>query len=183
MKTAIKIFPYDMKKILLIIAHENFQPIEYKIPKKIFTNAGIKVMTASDVSGTAVSANTGEFAKVDLILEEVKVADYDGIFFVGGQGASDYLENESAYRIAREALKAGKALGAICYSTRILAQAGVLKNRKTTGWDGDNELSGILKKAGAEYIRQPVVDDGKLITAVGPPAAEDWAKKILEKIK
>jgi len=170
------------KKVLLIIGHQDFQPVEYGTPKMILEQAGVEVITVSDLPGTAVSSIITKSAKIDLTLEEINAVDYDGVFFIGGQGAHDFLENELSYKIAREALKAGKALGAICYSTRILAHARVLKNKKATGWDGDDELSGILKKAGAEYIRQPVVDDGKLITAVGPPAAESWTKKILEKI-
>ncbi|PIT88510.1 MAG: DJ-1 family protein [Candidatus Magasanikbacteria bacterium CG10_big_fil_rev_8_21_14_0_10_36_32] len=170
------------KKVLLIIAHENFQPLEYGAPKGILEQSGVEVITASDLPGTAVSSITNEQIKIDLTLEEINTADYDGVFFIGGHGAHDYLENELSYKIAREALETGKALGAICYSTRILAHAGVLENKKVTGWDRDDKLSDILEEAEAEYIRQPVVDDGKLITAVGPLAAEGWAKKILEKI-
>ena len=170
------------KKVLLIVAHKGFQPIEYGVPKEILESGGIQVLTASDLSGMAISSTAAEHARIDLVLEEVKSADYDGIFFVGGSGAHEFLENESAYRIAREALAANKVLGAICYSPRILAHAGVLKNKKATGWDGDNELSGILDAAGAEYVREQVVADGKLITATGPPAAEEWSRKILEKI-
>ncbi len=169
------------KKILLVVASEDFQPLEYQIPKNILTKAGVEVVTASDADGTAISA-TGDRAEVDVVLEDVKVADYDGIFFIGGPGALEHLDNEKSYKIIREAATGGKPFGAICISPRILTAAGVLKNKKATGWDGDNELAGILEAAGAEYIRQPVVVDGALITANGPPAAEEFAKKILENI-
>ncbi|MDO8626163.1 MAG: DJ-1/PfpI family protein [Candidatus Magasanikbacteria bacterium] len=167
------------KKVLLIIAHEGFQPMEYSAPKKVLADAGVTVVTASDASGIATSAHTGERVMVDLTLLEVRAVDYDGIFFIGGQGALDHLDNEDSYRVAREAAASGKLWGAICVSPRILANAGVLKNKIATGWDGDNELAGILAAAGATYQRESVVQDGQLITGSGPAAAEEFGKTIL----
>lgn len=169
-----------MKKILLIIAHEGFQPVEYGVPKKILEEAGVKVATGSDRAGVALAAYGGEPVEAEVVLKDIKADDYDGVFFIGGPGAANFLENEAAYRVARDVSLSGKAYGAICYSTRVLAHAGVLKNKKATGWDGDNELGGILAAAGAQYARKPVMADGKLITAVGPKFADEWGRKILE---
>lgn len=167
-----------MKKVLLIIAHRGFQPVEYGTPRQVLTAAGIQVVTASNILGTAVSSMTNEPARVDVVLDEVKIDDYDGMFFIGGPGALANLDNEKSYRIISEVSASGKIWGAICISPRILAAAGVLENKKATGWDGDNELVGILAKAGAEYVRKPVVVDGNLITGNGPEAAEEWGTAI-----
>lgn len=167
------------KKVLLIIAHKGFQPVEYNAPKKILQEAGVKVITASNAPGTAVSAMSNETAEVDLILSEVKTADYDGIFFIGGPGALEHLDNAESHRIIKEAAASGKLWGAICISPRILAAAGVLKNKKATGWNGDGQLPKILADVGAEYVNKPVVVDGNLITASGPAAAEEFGRTIL----
>ncbi len=171
-----------MKKVLFIIAHEGYQPVEYSASKKILENGDVKVMTASNKEGVATSSINQQKADVDLSLEKVNAGDYDGIFFIGGPGAPDHLDNEESYRIIREAAASGKPWGAICISPRILAKAGVLSGKKATGWDGDNELGKILHDTGAEYAREPVVVDGNLITASGPSAAEEWGRKILEKL-
>ncbi len=146
--------------------------------KKILIDAGIKVVTASNLLGTAISSITDDEAKVDLVLDDVNVADYDGIFFIGGPGALENLNNEKSYRIIREVASSGKVWGAICISPRILAAAGVLKNKKVTGWDRDNELAGILSAARAEYVREAMVVDGNLITGNGPEAAAEWGTAI-----
>ena len=171
-----------MKNVLLVVAHQDFQPVEYRVPKDILQASGIQVKTASDNPGVAISTITGEKATVDLVLEEVRVEDFDGIFFVGGPGAAEFLNNDRSYRIIREVAASGKKWGAICISPRILAAAGVLKNRKVTGWDGDNELAGVLSAVGAEYVREPVVVDGDLITASGPSAAEGFGNAILKSL-
>ncbi|MFA5175136.1 MAG: DJ-1/PfpI family protein [Patescibacteria group bacterium] len=169
-----------MKKALLVISSKDFQPIEYGMTKRILEENGTLVYTASDKVGIAKAAYTNDKAEVDILLEDARAADYDGVFFIGGPGAMDCLDNEKSYKILREASFAGKAFGAICISTRILANAGVLKNKKAAGWNGDNELDKILYAAGAEYMREPVVKDGKIITADGPKSAEAWGKEILK---
>lgn len=172
-----------IKKVLFIIASRGFQPIEYGIPRQILESENIKVYTASDAKdqlGNAISSDNS-FVKVDYILEEVKVKDFDGIFIIGGPGAMEHLDNERTYRIIREIDKQiNKIYGAICISPRILANAEVLDDRKVTGWDGDKQAKSYLEDAGAQYINEAVVVDRNIITANGPKSAQDFAKAILE---
>lgn len=170
------------KRLLFVIASEGFQPMEYFEPKKVLENAGVKIITGSDKKGKAVSAYTAETAEATVALEEVNTNDYDGVFLVGGPGAIEYLNNEKTYKIIREVANSGKPWGAICISPRILAAAGVLVGKKATGWDGDGELGKIFKKAGAEYVNEPVVVDNNLITATGPSVALAWGETILQKL-
>ncbi|MEK7189794.1 MAG: DJ-1/PfpI family protein, partial [Patescibacteria group bacterium] len=116
-----------MKKVLFIIAHHGFQPVEYGTAKKVLQSAGVQIITASNLSGVAVSS-TNESVLVDIVLDDVEISNYDGIFFIGGPGALANLDNEKSYRIIREVAVSGKIWGAICISPRILASAGVLKN-------------------------------------------------------
>lgn len=170
------------KNVLLIIAHEGFQPVEYFASKAAIESAGHKVITACDKSGEANSALDFLPAKVDVEIKDAKGEDYDGVFIIGGPGALDHLDNEETYRLVREAEAAGKLWGAICIAPRILAKAGLLKGKKATGWDGDNKLGEILAGVGAEYIKEPVVVDEKLFTAFGPKAAEEWGKAISDNL-
>lgn len=172
-----------MKSVLLIVAHKGFQPVEYSEPKRILQAGGVKVFTASNKGGEAVSSLTFEKIGVDVSLDKVNVGDYDGVFFIGGPGAMENLDNELSYKVAKAMAVSGKLWGAICVSPRILAHAGVLAGHKVTGWDEDGALAKILERAGAEYVRKPVVEDGNLITAKNPQAATDFGRQILEKLK
>lgn len=168
--------------VLLIVASQGYQPIEYGTPKKILESQGIKVITASNKPGIAVAAD-GSKTTVDITTDEVKADDYAGIFIVGGPGAMEHLDNETTYKIVRDAAKLNKPFGSICVSTRILAKAGVLENKKVTGWDGDNELAGVLQKHKAIYIREKCVVDGNIVTATNPSAAQQFGQKIAELLK
>lgn len=166
------------KKVLFIVAHEGYQSLEYAIPKKLLEDAGFSVVTASDGHDSA-QATDGTKTGVDMLIEDVDVTDYDGIFLVGGPGALEHLDTPTTHRLLVLAVKSHKALGAICIATRILAFAGILKDRKATGWNGDNELVDIYQKTGAIYTACNVIVDHHVITATGPNAAREYGEQII----
>jgi len=172
------------KRAVMVVAFSDFRDQEYFVPKEILENGGIEVKTASNKKGIALGADGGE-AKIDLLIEEVDPKNFDAVIFVGGPGCLRYLDNENSYEIAKETVLEGKILGAICISPVILAKGGVLKGKKATVWTSplDKSPIKILKKNGAEFVDEKVVQDGKIITANGPDAAKDFGEKILENLR
>lgn len=156
------------KKILLLIASIGFQPLEYSGTKEELEKAGFEVITGSDKKGIA-----------DVVIADIDINDYDGLYMIGGPGALTFLDNEKVYNLLRQWQKTGKPFGAICISTRILAHAGVLQGKKAAGWNGDEELPGVLENNGAEYSADDVFHDGNIITASGPMAAHDFGREIV----
>ena len=166
-------------KALFVIAPVDFRDEEYFVPKQILEGGGIKVTTTS-----TVEVSTSKFGKrvgIDILLENVD-SDYDVIIFVGGHGARDYFDKQTALNLARKFLEDGKFVTAICIGPAILAKAGVLNGKRATVWAHSNNKEGvdILEENGAKYVNQDVVIDEKVITANGPEAAEKFGKKILE---
>ncbi|MDD3175475.1 MAG: DJ-1/PfpI family protein [Candidatus Nanoarchaeia archaeon] len=169
-----------MVRVLEIIAPKGFQELEYSIPKQIFLDNKIKVITAS--TEKIALSHMGNEQIVDLNIFEVKVEDYDVVVFIGGGGALVYQNNEFALNICKEAVKQNKLLCAICIAPIILAQSGVLKGKNATVWNGNGEPAKILEKFGAIFIDEEVTIDGNIITANGPQSAEKFAKTILKTI-
>ncbi len=171
------------KKILFVVAHEGYQPIEYNEPKKIIEDAGFDVVTASNKPGIA-TATDGSTTPVDIVLDEVNVDNYAGIIFIGGSGALEHLDNKLSYHLIRKAMKDYKIVGAICVVTRILAKAGALNEKNATGWDGDGFLAGIYEQYNVSYLPEVgVVTDDVTITATGPKVAKDFGKEIVDLLK
>jgi len=169
------LYPKD-KKVLMVIAFQNFRDEELFIPKKIFEKNGIKVDIASVKKGTA-SGMLGGTVNVNLTLNEVKESDYDGIVFVGGTGSESLFESNEAKKIASAFYNNKKVVGAICLAPGILANAGILKGKKATCFPS---ASGILIKNGAIYTSKPVEIDGNIITGSGPEVAEKFGMEILK---
>ncbi len=171
------------RKVLVVVAHEGYQHVEYGEPKKHLEQAGFEVVTASNKPGAA-TADDDSTIDVQMTLESARAKDYIGVVFIGGSGATEHLDNEASYKIIRDTVSQHIPLGAICVATRILAKAGALKERRATGWDGDGELAAIYQEHGVEYVPQDVVtDEGLFITAVGPAAAREFGKQLVSMLQ
>jgi protease I len=166
------------KRVLIIVAHQGYQQVEYSVPKKLLEQAGVTVVTASNGLGEAV-AKDGSAAPVDLLVETVDSNEYDGCIFVGGPGALEHLDNQTSYELIQKMSEKKKIIGAICIATRILAKAGVLHKRQATGWDGDSQLAELYREHGVYYAKQDVVVDDYIITATGPSAAREFAERVI----
>jgi protease I len=190
------------RNILFIIASKGFHPVEYGVTRSVLEDAGFKVLVASDKSGEASSENPNLtvshtyllriarpnaaflLVAVDLRLDEVGAKNFDGIFIIGGPGAWEYLNNLETHRIVQEVNSLpNKIFGAICISPRILADAGVLKNRKITCWNMDKQFQRICNIVGADFVHKEVVIDRNLITANGPSVAKEFGEAIVRAFK
>jgi protease I len=159
----------------MVIAPENFRDEELLHTKEELERVEVSVTIASTKT-TAARGMFGATVKPEIKLEQAKVDDYDAVIFVGGGGSSVYFNDDRALSIAKEAFDKGKKTCAICIAPVILANAGVLKGKRATVWDGD--YVEMLKAGGANYTGKPVEVDGNIITANGPKAARDFGRAI-----
>ena len=112
-----------------------------------------------------------------MLAKDIKFEDFDGIFFVGGGGAAVYFEDNVIHNIARQFYDNGKLVSAICIAPVILANAGLLQNKKATVFpDGAD----ALLQNGAIYTGNSVEVDGKIVTGNGPQAAKQFAEELLK---
>lgn len=169
------------KKIAIVIAFKDFRDEEYFVPKGILKEAGVKIKTASIEKGTAIGADGGE-VEIEILVKDLNPGEFDAVVFIGGSGCLENLDNENSYKVVKETVSQDKLLAAICISPVILAKAGVLKGKKATVWSSPMDKSAIkiLEENGAVYQDEQVVIDGKIITGVGPIAAEEFGMKVAE---
>jgi protease I len=164
------------KKILMIVAPENYRDEELNHPREVFLQKGYDITIVSKDTQTA-RGSQGDTTPVDIDLPQVKVDDYDAIVFVGGPGAESFFSDTKAHSIAQEATSAGKVLAAICIAPSILANAGVLNGKNATAFPSEENN---LKEKGVNYTGEALTVDGKIVTASGPQAAKDFGNKIVE---
>ncbi|MDD5084690.1 MAG: DJ-1/PfpI family protein [Candidatus Omnitrophica bacterium] len=164
------------KKVLFIVAHENFRDEELEEPKRVLGGQGADTIIASSQPGMA-EGMLGDVVKADLSIKDVKVGDYDAVIFIGGVGAEEYWDDPTAHAIARESVKQNIVLGAICIAPVTLARAGVLHGKRATAF---NSVARELEKAGARYTGTPVERDGLIITADGPANATQFGGAVAE---
>jgi len=162
------------KNVLFIIAKADFRDEELFEPKRILEQLGAKAVVASSSVGLR-RGMLGGTVQATMTIDEVAVGDYDAVIFIGGTGASEYLENTIAHKIAKGTVENSKVLGAICIAPSTLANAGVLTGKQATSWSSQRSH---LKQQGAAVTTDPVVVDGNIVTGEGPHAAREFGTAI-----
>lgn len=164
------------KRVVMIIAPENFRDEELIEPQDVLTEKGAEVKVAS-VSLEVARGMLGAQVKPDMLIGDIKPEDWDAIILVGGLGASKYWEDASIHSMLNEAVKQNKIVGAICIAPVTLANAGILSGKKATV--SSSETQKLVDK-GAECTGKDMERDGNIITASGPPAARRFGNAIAE---
>lgn len=164
------------KNVVMVIASQGFRDEELSEPKSLIEKAGGKVVVASSSLNTATGM-LGKKVKPDVLLKDVKADDFDAVVFVGGAGASEYWNDATAHSLAKDAVRKGKLVCAICIAPVTLANAGVLDGKRATVWKSE---ASKLEAKGAKYTGKDVQVDGKIITANGPPASKAFGREIVK---
>lgn len=166
-----------MKKILMVLASENFRDMEYIVPRSFFEQNNYSVSTASTTTNSI--GRFGYDVINDYLIGDVVSEDFDAIFFVGGSGSLEYIENEEAIALTIDFVNAEKPCGAICAAPRNFLTWGILEGKKCTGWNGDKHLKKLCQQYGAEFVDKSVVLDGNIVTGNGPDASEEMAVEFM----
>ena len=170
-----------MTKRVLILATNGFEQSELMGPRDALSDAGFEVLVASPEAGEIRGwkhTDWGESVKVDLALDDVRAATFDGLVLPGGQINPDVLRiNDTAVELVRAFVDAGKPVAAICHGPWLLVEADCVDGKTVTSWPS---VRTDLANAGAQVVDQEVVVDGNLITSRNPddiPAFVDAFKK------
>ncbi len=109
---------------------------------------------------------TGGWVRFDRLLEEASAKDYDLVIIPGGTWSPDSLRGDAkAIAFVQAAAAAGKIVAAICHGPWVLSDAGLTRGKRATGWW---TIKPDLVNAGATYIDEPAITDGKIVTARAP---------------
>jgi protease I len=165
-------------KILIAIAPEKFRDEELAVPVATLQKAGIGFDIASTRRGPC-SGMLGLKADAALSFEEVDPKSYDGLLIVGGGGAQSFLwDDDLLQELVKYFHASAKVVAAICLAPVVLARAGILKGKKATYFNSPVSFR-EMKAGGAVLVDRPVVADGRIITANGPAAAQEFSETFI----
>lgn len=143
----------------------------------LLRRADIEVVTAG-LDDQPVRAARGTVLIPDTTLDAVADREFDMIVLPGGLPGADHLDRDPRiHALLTRMADADRYVAAICAAPKILANAGLLANRRATGFPGVLDARAV---AGLEYREEPVVRDGRIITSRGPGTAMDFALTLIE---
>lgn len=163
------------KKVLMVLAPENFRDEEFFKVRAQLGSAGVNVVPTSLPKTEEAKGTLGGHVKIELSLDKINLDDFDGLVFVGGTGSKIYFKNPLALSLVKQAQEKDKVIGAICIASTILANAGILKGKKVTASVSEEAN---LKSQGAIFTGDSVTIDGKIVTGSGPKASEEFGKAL-----
>jgi len=167
----------DSAPAVLIPLAQGCEELEAVTITDLLARAGFKVVTAG-LDDQPVKASRGMVLIPDTTMEKAMPISFDLMVMPGGLPGADHLrDNEFVQKKLKQLAAENKYTAAICAAPMALATAGLLDNKKATSYPGsmDNYMP-----IGIDYVDDPVVVDGKVVTSRGPGTAMDFALTLIE---
>ncbi len=165
-----------MLKVLIPLA-QGCEELEAVTVIDLLRRAEIKVITAG-LDSQHVTASRGTVLVPDTDLDTALKEDYDMVVLPGGLPGADHLDNDERIKtILIKMANSEKFTAAICAAPKVLANAGLLYNKKATSYPGFLDATNNI-----DISNDAVVIDGKVITSRGPGTAMDFALTLIESL-
>jgi protease I len=165
-------------KRIAILAEEDFEDSELVEPLRAMKNAGARVIIVGSGTKQSYKGKRGSATvTADVTADKVKAEDFDAIIVPGGYAPDKMRLHQSMIDLVRKAHDLGKVIAAVCHGPQLLISAGVVRGRRVTSWPS---VTVDLQNAGANWVDEPVVQDGNLITSRKPADLPRFNKAIVE---
>lgn len=165
-------------KRIAILAEEDFEDSELVEPLRAMKNAGARVIIVGSGTKQSYTGKRGSATiRADVTADKVKAEDFDAIIVPGGYAPDKMRLHQSMIDLVRKAHDLGKVIAAVCHGPQLLISAGVVRGRRVTSWPS---VTVDLQNAGANWVDEPVVQDGNLITSRKPADLPRFNKAIVE---
>jgi 4-methyl-5(b-hydroxyethyl)-thiazole monophosphate biosynthesis len=165
-----------MKKVLVPLA-AGFEELEAVTIIDLLRRADIEV-TVAGLDDDVITGSRGTRILPDKTIDSASSSAYDMVVLPGGLPGADNLNDDSRiHDLLQRMAKDGRFIGAICAAPKVLASAGLLKNKEMTSYPAT--LSAV-EVEGMHNTGKAVVVDGNIITSRGPGTAMDFALQLIQ---
>lgn len=169
-----------------ILATDGFEQVELTGPRHSLQAEGARTVLISARTDPILGMHhdkPGDRFPVDLTFLQAATEPnvFDALLLPGGVVNADEIRLQpKAQEFVRAMFDAGKPVAVICHGAWLLISAGVVKGRKMTSWPS---LQDDLRNAGAEWVDEEVVVDGKLVSSRKPDDIPAFNRAFIEVLK
>jgi protease I len=167
-------------KRVAVLAEDYYEELELWYPVLRLREAGAMVVIVGTGSADTYSGKHGYPVTVDLSAEKVRASDLDAVVVPGGYAPDRLRRYPVVNGLVREVFEQGRVVAAICHGAWVLVSADILRGRRATCFSG---IKDDVINAGATYLDQEVVRDGKLITSRTPDDLPAFLPAIIEALE
>lgn len=160
-----------------VLAEHQYQELELWYPVLRLREAGCNVVVVGPSDKQTYGSKLGYPVIADVSVDYVTPDDFDAVVIPGGFAPEGLRRTRAMIDFVRGVHQQGSLVAAICHAGWVLASAGIARGRRLT-------CVAIIKDdvihAGGNYVDEPVVRDGNLITSRLPGDLPDFGHAIVE---
>ena len=161
----------------VVLAENMYENLELHYPKLRMQEAGYDVKVVAPVKGATYTSKEGYPAIADLTFAEVDPRTVRILVVPGGFAPDKLRRYPECTKLVADVWNAGAVIGAICHAGWVLISAKIVKGKRMTSV---NAIRDDLENAGATWVDEPCVLDGRMVTAQIPKDLPVFMKTILE---
>lgn len=169
---------------IAVLATDGFEESELKEPVEALKKEGAEITVVSPRPGTIRGwkmKDWGGTVNVDATLDKAVAGDFDALLLPGGVINPDRLRLEPRTALfVRGFAEEQKPIAAICHGPWMLIEADLVRGKRIASWPS---LKTDLRNAGAEWVDEPVVEDGNLITSRKPDDIPAFVERFTEALE
>lgn len=170
-----------MSQLVLVPLAQGCEELEAVTIIDILVRGEVNVITASLDNNKIITASRGVQLIAQTTLDEILNKSFSMIVLPGGLPGADHLNSDPRIiHLLQNTAKQGGLSAAICAAPKVLITAGLLDHKSATSYPGVIDDAPAI---GMQYLDDPVVIDGNIITSRGPGTAMQFALTLLEKLK
>jgi len=162
-----------------VLVEDNYQVLEVWYPYLRLREDGIETILVGTGIKREYKSKEGYPAIEELSIKKARVDDFSGVVIPGGYAPDILRRYKEVNDFVREMYKKNKIVAAICHGGWVLVSAGIVKDKKVTGFYA---IKDDLVNAGGKFIDKEVVVDGNLITSRNPYDLPAFCREILRKM-
>ncbi len=152
-------------KRIAVLAEDLFEDLELWVPVMRLREAGVRVEIVGATGAKRHVGKHGVPVTVDVAAGDAEAASYDGVVIPGGYAPDRMRRHDEMLRLVRAIHDAGGVVAMICHAGWVAISAGIVAGKRLTS---TASIKDDLTNAGATWIDEEVVQDGRLISSRGP---------------
>ncbi len=165
----------DGKRVLVLGAN-HFEDSEMLYPIYRLREESAEVVLAG-LDGQPIHGKKGHGPlAVDTTVDQVDAGAFDALVVPGGYQPDLLRRSSTVLDLLRGFDERGKPVALICHAGWVAISAGIVKGRRATSFGA---IRDDMVNAGVDFVDQPVVVDGNLITSRGPVDLGPWMKALI----